>query len=145
MKLSNMVAQKSASTIDMTPMIDIVFNLLLFFILSSSYVQHSSLEVKLPDSTTSAAVQGEAVVVDLTSEDKIFFNRKEVDLEGLRAAMAEAYADTSTDRPLLVRADAQAMHGKVVAILDIARQQKVKALNIATIPTAPSSASAADR
>jgi biopolymer transport protein ExbD len=132
-----MVAQRStAPGIDMTPMIDIVFNLLLFFLLSSSYVQHSSLEVKLPESTTSKELEGEAVVVDVTRDDRIFFNGKALDFEGLRAAMSTAYPEPGSDKPLLIRADAQALHGRVIAILDIARERKVKALNIATMPDA---------
>jgi biopolymer transport protein ExbD len=144
MKLSEMVGQKSGPVIDMTPMIDIVFNLLLFFLLSSSYVQHSSLEVKLPQSTQSRELEGEAVVVDLTRDDRIFFNGKLVTLDELRAAMVTAYPEPGSDKPLLIRADAQAMHGRVIAILDIARAQKVKALNIATMPAGPAEAAAGE-
>jgi biopolymer transport protein ExbD len=119
---------------DMTPMIDIVFNLLLFFLLSSSYVQHTALEVRLPEATSAPSIEGEAVVVELTRDDRLFFQSKEVTLEELRAGMREAYPEKGSTRPLLIRADAQAFHGRVVALLDIARDLGVSSLNVATIP-----------
>lgn len=134
MKFSDIVAAKPAPGIDMTPMIDIVFNLLLFFLLSSSFVEHTSMEVKLPRASTSQSFEGEAVVVELTRDDQLFLQGKAVSLDELRNRMKELYANPEEPRPLLVRADAQALHGRVVAVLDIARTVGVKALNVATLP-----------
>lgn len=134
MKFSAVVSSKASPTIDMTPMIDIVFNLLLFFILSSSFVEHTSMEVKLPRASTSQAFEGEAVVVELTRDDHLFLQGKEVSVDDLRTTMHQLYQDPENGKPLLVRADAQALHGRVVAILDIAREVGVKALNVATLP-----------
>ncbi len=122
-------------TIDMTPMIDIVFNLLLFFLLSSSFVQHTSLEVKLPQASTSVSFEGEAVVVELTRDDRIFVQGKEVSLPDLPGRLKELYPDPESGKPLLIRADEHVFHGRVVTLLDIARSVGVSQLNVATIPS----------
>lgn len=117
-------------------MIDIVFNLLLFFLLSSSYVQHSAMEVNLPEASNTPALEGEAVVVDITRDDRFFLQGKEVTLDELKAGISSQYTSPSTDKPLLIRADAKAFHGRVVALLDLARGLGVKSLNVATVPVA---------
>lgn len=121
---------------DMTPMIDIIFNLLLFFILSTSYIQHSAMEVSLPQATTATVLENQVVVVDLTRDDRIYLQGEEMTLDHLKTELEKIYsADIS--RPLLVRADQDAIHGHVVAILDLSRKIGIKTLNIATLPTMP--------
>lgn len=123
----------STSSIDMTPMIDIVFNLLLFFLLSTSYVQHSSLEVKIPYASTATAVENQVIVVDLTRDDRLFLQGEEMTLEALRAELTKLY-EKDKSRALLIRADEDAVHGHVVALLDLSREVGVTELNIATVP-----------
>lgn len=127
------------SVIDMTPMIDIVFNLLLFFLLSTSYVQHSAIQIALPIASTAKAMENEVVVLDLTEDQRIYLN--EIKIEGmdiLRVEMGRIYSDSEAleRRPLLVRADAQARHEHVVALLDFVRDIGVKSYFVATLPSA---------
>lgn len=126
----------------MTPMIDIVFNLLLFFLLSTSYIQHSAMEVQLPKATTATNIENQVVVVELTAKDNIFLDGKEMlpaaagetGLDTLKAELTKIYTSPDVQRPLLIRADEDAVHGHVVALMDIARELGVKSLNIATLP-----------
>lgn len=119
---------------DMTPMIDIIFNLLLFFILSSSYVQNTALEIRLPETTSAANFEGEAIVVELRQDESLLFQSKQVTFDELRQEMRAVYPEPGSTRPLLIRADLNAKHGHVVAILDLAREFGVSSLNVATIP-----------
>ncbi|RMH55347.1 MAG: biopolymer transporter ExbD [Candidatus Hydrogenedentota bacterium] len=123
---------------DMTPIIDIVFNLLLFFLLSSSYVQHSALDVKLPKAATSEGVEGEVVIVELNRQDQIFLQGKPVEgLEDLEKRLGAIYSNAGAEekKPLLIRADEFVYHGRVVSVLDIARKVGVQSLNVATVPS----------
>lgn len=124
------------ASVDMTPMIDIVFNLLLFFLCSSSYVQHATIEIKLPEASNTVEMQGQPVTVDLTRTDVISVNGKRVNsIEELTDTLKAAYPpDSKKEKPLLIRADAFAFHGRVIAILDIARGIGVRTLNVETIP-----------
>ena len=128
-------AYSQRAPIDMTPMLDIVFNLLLFFLLSSSFVQHTSIEVKLPKTASSTPVEGEVVVIELTSSERIFLQGKELSLQDLPSKLKELYSGSDLQRPLLIRADEHAYHGGVVALLDIAREVGVTSLNVATMQT----------
>lgn len=122
--------------IDMTPIIDIVFNLLLFFLLSSSYVQHTAIDVKLPESTTGEKMESEPVIIEITRDERIFIDGEATNFEGLRLSLGEKYADAVEEpRPLLIRADAYAYHGRIVTVLDLARELGITALNIETLPS----------
>lgn len=132
--------QSSTPNIDMTPMIDIVFNLLLFFLLSSSYVQHTTIDVRLPVAKTSKPVESEIVLLELHRDERMMLQGEPIVFDELAAKLAALYPAEQLDKPLLVRADAQSYHGHVVAILDAAREIGVKSLNIETLPPAKESA-----
>lgn len=119
---------------NMTAMVDVMFNLLLFTLLSTSYIQHSAMEIQLPKATTGEGLQNQAVVVELTANDKIFLEGKEMGLEDLRTELGKIYASSEAQRPFLIRADEESAHGHVVALMDIARELGIKSLNIATLP-----------
>lgn len=121
---------------DMTPMIDIIFNLLLFFILSSSYVQHTAIEIKVPSASSGTSVEGDMVAVELTKDDRLFLGGKEIVFDELEPKLRELYpagSDTTVVKPMLVRADAMAYHSRVVAILDVAKKVGVRALAVETV------------
>ncbi|MBL4889544.1 MAG: biopolymer transporter ExbD [Candidatus Lindowbacteria bacterium] len=120
--------------VDMTPIIDIVFNLLLFFLLSSSYVQHEVIDIKLPEATSSKTAEAELNMIEIRKDQTIFIQGDEVAFEDLRPALARLYPKEDLAKPLLVRADELAYHGHVVAILDAARDLGVAQLNIETLP-----------
>ncbi len=127
---------ESAVGLDMTPFVDIIFNLLLFFLLSTSYVQHTALDLSLPRAGRSAGVTGQFIQVDLKVDDSLFLNSKPVaTLEELAAGVAAEKEKGQTI--FLLRADEGALHGKVVEILDLAKSQGLDDIRVATRPKVP--------
>lgn len=132
----NLLDEAPAARLDMTAFVDIIFNLLLFFLLSSTYVQHTALEIDLPKARAAGAVEGRPVIVALTADDRIFLDETPVpSLEALSSGLASAKAEGR--EVLMVSADRRAQHGNVVEILDVAKRIGFTDLRVASRP-APS-------
>ncbi|MFH1858053.1 MAG: biopolymer transporter ExbD [Candidatus Omnitrophota bacterium] len=115
---------------DLTPLIDCVFNLLLFFMLSSSFIIQPGIRINLPKAVTSEIVHEKNLVVTVTEEDLILLNENAVTLEDLAAQLEKGAKE---DVPLLIRADHKASLGKVVEIWDLCRDVGLTRVNIATL------------
>lgn len=116
----------------MTPFIDIVFNLLLFFILSTSYVQQTSFPLDLPGAA-SAGQAGTGIIVTLTRDERVFVGSDEVPLSMLEENLRGRIVPGDTAPPLLLQADRLVFHERVVTLLDIARRVGFSDLEIAAL------------
>ncbi len=111
--------------VNLTPLIDVVFLLLIFFMVSTTFVRESEINLSLPEASREAPQQDiEEVAVAVDSRGTYFVNGRALlngKLETIRQAIREAAAEL-TDPVILVSADAKAAHQDVIDILDAARQ-----------------------
>ena len=121
---------KQDLTIDIAPLVDIVFLLLIFFMLSTSFELHPGLKVNLPESSTKEVKkEPESLKVVLTKTGTIYLNGKKVDVITLR----KKFASVKNKKTLVViEADKFSYHGTVVSIMDIAKQNGLNNFAIAT-------------
>jgi biopolymer transport protein ExbD len=120
--------------INVTPMVDIMLVLLVIMMVSSIYIVSRALKVELPKTATSDEASQSPMTVTLTKDNKVFFNNEPVaDDRDLTARFAKARA-AAGEPNLVVSADAQALHGKVVHVIDLAKQQGILkfAINVAS-------------
>jgi biopolymer transport protein ExbD len=117
------------SQVDIAPLIDVVFLLLIFFMLSSSFTLQSGINVKLPKTVTSDVMQNENVVVTITRENVMYLNDAVITLKELNQALSQF---SGKDRPLLIKADRRASVGRVVDVWDLCRNLGIERINIAT-------------
>ena len=116
--------------IDIAPLIDIIFLLLIFFLLTSNFILQPGIPVKLSKAVTSQALRRENLVLNLTFEGRVYCNAEEIKLpQELKDLLARAVRENT---PVLIKADQRASLGKVVEIWDMARQTGVTVINIAT-------------
>ncbi len=134
MKLQNRI--KEEPNIDLTSLIDVVFLLLLFFMVSTTFDTQAVLKVDLPDASTVDAPtdlpKGLELVID--ADGRMFLNdRQLLDSEErtIKAAFKEAVGD-DRDLPLILRADRETPHHFVVTVMDVAAQLGFSNLSIAT-------------
>lgn len=111
------------------PLIDVMFNLLIFFMLTSNFVVQPGIGVNLPKAITSEVVGSENVVVTLTGQDLLFLNEKPITINELVSKLKDAARDKKT---VLLRADINASLGRVVEIWDLCREYGIPQINIAT-------------
>ncbi len=116
---------------NMAPMADVVFLLLIFFMLTSAFVLEPGINVELPRAVTAEEQAREKHVLTMTIEGDILLDDKPVSFENLEQILRETYAP-QPDKLLIIRADREVFHSKVVRALDIARQTGIINLAIAT-------------
>ena len=114
--------------IDIAPLIDIVFQLLIFFMLTSAFVFQSGIKVTLPKAVTSEVIK-EDNMITLTSENVMYLNETITTLKELRRELAKP---VNKDRPILIKADRRASLGRVIDIWDLCRELGIEGVNIAT-------------
>ncbi len=115
--------------LDIAPLIDVVFLLLIFFMLTSSFVFQPGIRVNLPRAVTSEVLHKELLIVTITEDNGVFINERPVSGDELVSRITVAARE---DQPLLIRADKKSDLGKVIEVWDICRQVDVRQINIAT-------------
>jgi biopolymer transport protein ExbD len=124
-------ARKTARTsgVDITPLLDIVFQLLLFFILTSTLVQ-PSIELDLPESSRSDETVEADLVISADKEGRVFFNGKMIEKEEIESALRQ-FAGRNGGGLVILRADSALPYGSFFSILDASRNAGIKNLHLA--------------
>lgn len=118
--------------VDLTSMVDMVFLLLIFFMISTTFVDTSGIKVKLPQSSSHAVVKSpKEIKVYISKEGAIFFKNRQVSAEELSSLLKD-YGKKTGAMTFLLLADKDSRHGRVVQVMDIARGAGFPRLAIAT-------------
>ncbi len=110
--------------INVTPMVDVVLVLLIIMMVSATYIVSQSLKVQLPKTASSDETVAKTYTVTVTKEGNYFYNDKPVSRAGLIAQLHSAAAQ-SKDVNLVITADEDAHHGKVVSVIDLAKVEGI--------------------
>lgn len=128
--------KKNSSFLDITPIVDTVFNLLIFFALSLNFISTPGIRVQLPKSSAQEITREKKDLrVVLTAKDELFLNERPVDLTSLGDQFKKA-ARSNGETQILIQADQRVAHGKVVEVMDLARGAGLHRLAIVTQPKA---------
>ena len=134
-------ASRREATVELTPLIDVVFLLLIFFMVSTSFVQNETLNVDLPQANGDAQSSQDLYINVIVQED----GRYEIDgnlvadesLAGLvntLRSIVEKNAAQNNSLPVIISADALATHQSVVRIMDACAQAGLSQISLATQP-----------
>jgi len=113
--------------IDIAPLIDCIFLLLIFFMLTSSFVVMPGINVKLPKAITSEEVNVQTLTIVVSSEDIIYIEGKPLTIKEVEQAVKKEKIDS-----IFIRADRDSSLGAVVAIWDICKKEGIDKIGIAT-------------
>lgn len=120
--------------IEIIPMIDTIFFLLVFFMISTlSMTRFRGVQVNLPKAASGSQAPAESVTVTLTKDGQLFLNKEEVGRESLLQSLRQ-HLEKNPELLVIINADDGVQHGKVVEIMDEARQAGVAKLSIAVKP-----------
>ena len=125
----NIKLENGLEQINMAPLIDVIFQLLIFFMLSSSFTFKSGINVKLPKAVTSDTVRDENFVITITSENVIYLGNKVLTIKELTENLN---TPAVRNRPILIKADRRASMGRIVDVWDLCRKIGIERINIAT-------------
>ncbi len=115
--------------LDMAPLIDVVFLLLIFFMLTSNFVIQPGIKVKLPKAVTSEVLSSRNLTITLTGQDLLFLNDKPSNIADLTREIRVAAEE---NKMVLLKADSSSSLGRVVEVWDLCRDAGVSQINIAT-------------
>ena len=122
------------SNVDMTPMIDIVFQLILFFLVSTTFATLPGIKLNLPQSHTAESTSMMGITITADSNGALYFNDKEVSMTGLGEELLTF--DTGTTKkeefPVSLEADSEVTNGTIVKIFDVIRESGYCVINLRT-------------
>jgi len=124
------VRQEEDADIDITPMLDIVFIMLIFFIVTATFVKESGIDVTRPDAETAVKQNRVAILIAIRDNNEIWINRRKVDLASVRANVEKLHAE-NPQGGAVIQADREAETGVLVEIMDQVRLAGVGAISIA--------------
>ena len=119
--------------INITSLIDVIFMLLLFFMITSTFLEQPGIKLELPAARTSAHAEPQEFVLTVDKKGGLFLNRRPLAMENLEAEIRKAMPDMK-DAALVLKADQEISHGLVVRIMDLAKRGGVRKLIIGTKP-----------
>jgi len=122
----HMELEHGLKQIDIAPLIDMVFQLLIFFMLTSSFIMQPGIKVNLPKAVTSKIIDKENLVLTISAENVLYLEDKVITLKELKSELKKS------KKPILIKADKKAEIGRVVEVWDICRELGIEHLNIAT-------------
>ena len=120
--------------LNITPLIDVVFLLLIFFMVSTTFTRETQLLIDLPESSIDARLEEEVVDISISKRGSIAVNQRliyDADLESLIRAIIEV-SGTKNTVPIVIRADAETPHQSVIMAMDAAGRLGFTKIKIAT-------------
>jgi len=129
----SVIHEKIIVALNMTPLIDCVLQLLIFFMLSSSFVLQTGIHVDLPKARAPRLQEEQDIVITITRTNEIFLNDEKMTSEQLPISLLEKVTK-SKDKTVLIKPDKRVETGKLVEVMGIAKSVGVESLGIVTEP-----------
>lgn len=127
------IKKRVSPSLNITPLIDVVLLLLIFFMISTTFVAQPGINVNLPKTVSSEKRVGEEMIVTMTKDRSIYLNEKKTDEKYLLEKLKAEY-DKNNNVLLVIKADKEVSHGRVVEVMDLAKQAGISRQAIATVP-----------
>ena len=129
---SRLVDEEEETEINLSPMIDCIFILLIFFIVTTVFVEEKGLQVAKPDAAASPSLEeSENVTFEITASNAVIFEEKEISLGEVARHVKSNLAEPET--PVVIRAHEKAKHATFVAVWDAARRGGAQMLSFSTV------------
>lgn len=122
------------SAIDMTPMLDVVFIMLIFFIVTASFVKEAGIDVNKPAAATAVKKERGNILIAITDLGQIWIDKRPVDPRAVRANIERLHAENPKGS-VVIQADENSKNGLLVTVMDAAREAGVYDVSLAATET----------
>ena len=119
--------------LDITPLIDIVFIMLIFFIVTASFVKESGVEIDRPKADTAVMQSQGSILIGITAEDEVWINHQPVDVRSVQAHVMRLLAE-NPQGGVVIQADRDSRNDMLVQVMDQIRQAGVEKIALAASP-----------
>ena len=116
--------------VNLTPMLDVVFIMLIFFIVTASFVKESGMDINRPDAATAVKKERGNILVAITPTGQIWIDRRQVDVRSVRANIERLHAE-NPQGAVVIQADRESKNGLLVEVMDAAKLAGVESISIA--------------
>ena len=125
----NLMDEEEA-TIDMTPMLDVVFIMLIFFIVTASFVKEAGIDVNRPDAATAVKKDRANILIAISDTGEIWINKRRIDERAVQANIERLYAE-NPQGSVVIQADKKATTEVLIKVMDASRSAGVYDVSIA--------------
>lgn len=131
MSVNNAPPEEDTQVIDLTPMLDVVFIMLIFFIVTATFIKEAGIDVNRPEATMWDEKQSASILIAVSSNNEIWIDRNQVDPRGVRQAIERLLAENPRGS-VVIQADSSAMVELLVDITNAAREAGVENIAVST-------------
>ncbi|WP_339862002.1 biopolymer transporter ExbD [Paremcibacter congregatus] len=123
--------QNDDAEIDMTPMLDIVFIMLIFFIVTASFLKEAGIDINRPDASTAVKADKANIMIAVSEKNEVWMEKRRVDVRAVRANVERLRAE-NPEGSVVIQADVDAKAGVVMEVVDAVRMANVSDYVVAT-------------
>ena len=127
-------SEAEESQINLTPMLDVIFIMLIFFIVTTSFVKESGIEVNRPNAATAQKQERASIFIAIDSKGQIFLQKRKIEVDAVRANIEKLHAE-SPEGAVVIQADQLSQTGILVRVMDQIRLAGVQKISIAASPS----------
>ena len=124
-------AEEEENEINLTPMLDVVFIMLIFFIVTATFIKEAGIQVERPDATTAESQDDAAILIAISPTDEIWIDRKERDPRTVRSIIERLHAENPKGS-IVIQADEGSTHETLVIVMEAAKAAGVTNVAIAS-------------
>lgn len=129
--LQERLEQEQRHGIDLSPLIDVVFILLIFFIVTTVFIKETGVEVQKPQAVTSEQLENELILIAITATGEVVHDNSNIGVSGVRSTVSALLL--AQERPVVIQADRVVTTDLLVRVIDEAKLGGAREVNIATV------------
>ncbi len=129
-RLFKKVGDEEEAAIDITPMLDVVFILLIFFIVTATFIKEAGIDVNRPNAATAVKKEKANILIAITAKNEICIDRRKVDIRSVRPNIERLHAENPKGT-VIIQADKESKTDTLIQVMDAAREAGVYDVAIA--------------
>ena len=123
--------EEESEEINLTPMLDVVFIMLIFFIVTATFIKEAGIQIERPDTSTADTQDDASILIAISSNDEIWIDRKEREPQAIRGIIERLHAENPKGS-IVIQADEESTNEKLVLVLEAAKAAGVSNVSIAS-------------
>lgn len=130
--LRNTSPEEDEGNVDITPMLDVVFIMLIFFIVTATFIKEAGIDVDKPQAATAVVQEKASILVAIDENNDVWINRRQVDIRSVRSIIERLHAENPKGT-VVIQADRESKNDLLVQVMDASRQAGVYDIALAAI------------
>jgi len=129
-RLRQPIQQEQESEVDITPMLDVVFIMLIFFIVTATFVKESGIDVNRPQAATAVIKEKGNILIAISADNDVWIDRRKVDVGSLRPIIERLHVENPKGS-VVIQADSESKNALLIQVMDASRSAGVYNIAIA--------------